>query len=70
MSLPRVRGQSVFVSPSLTLVIGAKFFGQISNTFLKGNKIHFKAFGVIFLHNKADKTYEGGYFHQKNNLYA
>jgi hypothetical protein len=25
--------------------------------------IHFKAFGGIFLHNKLDKTYQGGHFH-------
>jgi hypothetical protein len=32
--------------------------------YFKGNKTHFKAFGVIFLHNKVDKTYQGGNFHK------
>jgi hypothetical protein len=45
-----VLGQGIFDSPSLTLV--------------KGKKIHFKAFGVIFLHNKFDKTYQAGHFHK------
>jgi hypothetical protein len=27
--------------------------------------IHFKAFGVIFLHNMVDKTYRGGHFRKK-----
>jgi hypothetical protein len=52
-----VLGQGVFDSPSLTLVIGARNFKQTLNSFIKDNKINFKAFGVIFLHNKVDKTY-------------
>jgi hypothetical protein len=31
--------------------------------YFKGNKIHFKAFGLI-LHNNLDKTYQAGHFHQ------
>jgi hypothetical protein len=46
-----VLGQGVFDSPSLTLVIGANIFKQILNN------THFKAFGVIFLHNKLDKFF-------------
>jgi hypothetical protein len=34
--------------------------------YFKGNTIHFKAFGVIFLHNMFNKTYQAGHFHKKN----
>jgi hypothetical protein len=57
-------GQGVFDSPSLTLVIRANIFKQILDTL----KVHFKAFGVVFLHNKVDKTYQAGHFHKKNFL--
>jgi hypothetical protein len=54
-----VLGQGVFDSPSLILVSSAQTF------FNKGNKMDFKAFGVVFLHNKLDETYQAGHFHKK-----
>jgi hypothetical protein len=62
-----VLGQGVFDSPSLTLVIGANIFKQILNTF----KVIRYILGhlVIFLHNKVDKTYQGGNFQEKKKFF-
>jgi hypothetical protein len=62
-----VLGQGVFDSPSLTLVLGAKILTNFK--YFKGNKIHIKVFGVIFLHNKVDKTYQQGHFQKKKKSF-